>query len=155
MFHTVYVLSTLIIIPVICTLIEYKKRNRKEQLIYHVCKWFIFWAIGFRATTAALMQILNPLYTAALLQVGEESKVVIQELGCAQLGIGVLGILSILNKDFRKSACISCGIFMIFVSILHVTRLTNMNVKEFVSLFGDVFIIFISVLGLLQSGKSR
>lgn len=153
MFHTIYVLSILIIIPIICTLVEYKRSNKKELLIYFIAKWFVFWAIGFRATTAALMQILNPSYTAALLQVGEESKVVIQELGCAQLGIGILGMMSLLKNEFRKSACLSYGIFMVLVSILHITRLSAMNFVEFISLLGDVFIIIVACLGFLESKK--
>ena len=99
------------------------------------------------------MQILNPSYTAALLQVGEESKVVIQELGCAQLGIGILGMMSLLKNEFRKSACLSYGIFMVLVSILHITRLSAMNFVEFISLLGDVFIIIVACLGFLESKK--
>ena len=152
MFHTIYIIITMFLLPTICYLIE----NRKARVTgVDVCKWYIFWTIGFRALTTGAMQFLNSSYTMELLQVSEESKIIIMELGFAQFGIGLIGILSICKKSFRVPAIITYGIFMLGASIIHIVRFTTANAEEIVSLAGDLFVLVIAVVYFVQYQKDK
>lgn len=152
MFHTIYIIITMFLLPTICYLIE----NRKARVTgVDVCKWYIFWTIGFRALTTGAMQFLNSSYTMELLQVSEESKIIIMELGFAQFGIGLIGILSIWKKSFRVPAIITYGIFMLGASIIHIVRFTTANAEEIVSLAGDLFVLVIAVVYFVQYQKDK
>ena len=94
--------------------------------------------------------ILNPSYTMHLLQVGEDSKIVIMELGFAQFGIGILGVLSLLREQYRSSVAISYGFFMMGASYIHITRFTNANFEEMMSLAGDLVFVVIALLYLVH-----
>lgn len=152
MFHTIYIIITMFLLPTSCYLIE----NRKARVTgVDVCKWYIFWTIGFRALTTGAMQFLNSSYTMELLQVSEESKIIIMELGFAQFGIGLIGILSIWKKSFRVPAIITYGIFMLGASIIHIVRFTTANAEEIVSLAGDLFVLVIAVVYFVQYQKDK
>lgn len=152
MFHTIYVIITMFVLPTVCCMVE----NRKRKVVgVDICKWYIFWTIGFRALTTGAMQFLNSSYTMELLQVGEESKIIIMELGFAQFGIGLIGILSLWEKSFRVPTIITYGIFMLGASMIHITRFTTANAEEIVSLAGDLFVLVIAVVYFVQYQKKK
>lgn len=147
MFHTIYIIITMFLLPTIFYLLE----NKKEKVTgMDICKWYIFWTIGFRALTTGAMQFLNSSYTMELLQMGEESKIIIMELGFAQFGIGLIGILSVWKKSFRLPAIITYGIFMLGASLIHIVRFTTANLEEIVSLAGDLFVLVIAIVYFVQ-----
>ena len=152
MFHTIYILLTMFLLPTVCYLAE---RRRRKVVGVEICKWYIFWTIGFRALTTGAMQFLNSSYTMELLKLGEESKIIIMELGFAQFGIGIIAILSLWKHSFRLPAIITYGTFMFGASVLHIVRFTIANVEEIVSLAGDLFVLFIAVVYFVQSLKNR
>lgn len=147
MVHTIVVISTMMVMPLICFLWE---GHKKQYSIEILCKWFLFWIVGVRALTAGAMQFLNPSYTMNLLQVGEDSKIVIMELGFAQFGIGILGVLSLLREQYRTPIAISYGSFMIGASYIHITRFTTANFEEMMSLAGNLVFIVIAILYLVN-----
>ena len=152
MFHTVYILITMFLLPTTCYLLE----SRKRKLVgVDICKWYIFWTIGFRALTTGAMQFLNSSYTMELLQLGEESRIIIMELGFAQFGIGIIAILSLRKQSFRLPSIITYGTFMLGASVIHIVRFTTANVEEIVSLAGDLFVLVIAVVYFVQSLKNR
>jgi hypothetical protein len=57
-------------------------------------KWFVFWAVGIRAFTAGLHQVIRPQFTAKeILGIkGSQQFIIVQELGFANISIGTLGI---------------------------------------------------------------
>ena len=131
------------IIPIICVGIEYHKR--KSGFISILCKWFVFWSIGVRATTTGIMQFANPTYTMALLQLEETSKIIIQELGYAQFGIGIVALLTLVNKSYMGAAAISYGAFMCGASLIHISRISTAEFDEMMSLVGDILVIIIAI----------
>ncbi len=90
--------------------------------------------------------MFNPAYTAALLQLDVPSHFAIQELGCAQFGIGILGVLSLPFFSFRKPAAVSAGVFLLGAAILHIMRLSVLHFDEAVSLFGDLLVVAIALV---------
>ena len=155
MFHALYKLSKSIILPVICILVEISLMNKKG--IQHdkkkICgKWFLFW-IGFGSLSAGLMQSLNPSYTAALLNVTTEDFIVIRELGCANVGMGIIGMLSIKLESFRKPAAIVTGIFILGAIIIHVQRIHAIDLGEIISLVDDIWIFAVACFTVLYKPR--
>ncbi len=158
MFHTLYKISIILIVPLIFVLFEYfyskqKKINCNKLEVF--CKWFTFWAIGISAVTAGFMQIFNPAYTANLLNVNMSDFVVIQELGFANLSMGSLAVLSLKQKNFRLPAAIVYGAYILLCAAIHVTRIKEISYGETVSLVADVWIMIISILTIVTIMKER
>src|SRR6478609_6215113 len=65
-------------------------------LVALIGKWFVFWAIGVRLFLAGLRQIADPAFTAKTIFRIEDPKalIVVQELGFANMALGLLGIAS-------------------------------------------------------------
>ena len=89
-------------------------------------KWFIFWAAGIRLFTAGIKQASNPEFTATKIfrLLKPETYVIIRELGFANIALGVMGILSLLNDSWRILAAISCSIFFGLAAVQHSLRET-------------------------------
>ncbi len=105
--------------------------------------------------TAGLMQTLNPAYTERLLNVGTENMLIIQELGFANLGIGVIAMISLFVPAFRKPAAVAGGIFLTGAAILHLLRLSIIEFGEVMSLAGDLLIVAVAVLTLAYKDKGQ
>ncbi len=138
----------------ICILIEKcvgKKHNKFPDIFELIGKWFLFWALGVSAFTAALMQMFNPSYTANLLSVSINDFIIIKELGYANFSMGILSILSLKWKTFRQPAAISYGMFMLFCMANHLTRLGDINIDEIISTVADLWAVIIAVLVIARS----
>jgi hypothetical protein len=97
----------------------------KAAYCWHlVAKWLIFWGAGMRLFTAGLRQAATPEYTAIhiLKLKGKESYVVIRELGFANISLGIMGILSVLNDSWRMLAALAGSIFFGFAALQHGAR---------------------------------
>ena len=151
MFHIIYILAVMFVIPCICWIIDSVRQKGMSVAVF--CKWFVFWAIGVRALTTGAMQFLNSAYTAQLLQVGEESYVIISELGFAQFAIGLIGIMSLFKKSYRPSAVISYSVFMIRACFIHISRFQTAGFDEIVSLIGDIWVVIIAVIFFVNQRK--
>lgn len=151
MFHTILVLFTMMIMPLICFLWEGHKKCYSIEIL---CKWFLFWIVGVRGLTAGAMQFMNPSYTMSLLQLGEESRIAIMELGAAQFGIGILGVLSLFKEKYRSSVAISYGCFMVGAIYIHISRFTIASADEIMSLIGDLLFLVIALLYLVHTKRS-
>lgn len=157
MLHAIYVVGVMVIAPILCVSIEYirKRKTANPNLILLICKWFMFWSIGVRSVTAGLMQTLNPAYTERLLNVGTENMLIIQELGFANLGVGVIAMISLFVPAFRKPAAVAGGIFLMGAAILHLLRLSIIEFGEVMSLAGDLLIVAVAVLTLVYKEKGQ
>ena len=155
MFHAFYKLSKSIVLPIICILIEISLLNKKGITCNKkdLCgKWFLFW-IGFGSLSTGLMQSLNPSYTATLLDVSPENFIIIRELGCANVGMGIIGILSIKLESFRKPAAIVVGVFILGAIIIHLQRIHNIDFGEAVSLIDDLWIFAVACFTILYKPR--
>jgi hypothetical protein len=138
----------LIILPLLSILLE--------CYFDHVCfgwavagKWFLFWAMGIRLFTAGISQCSNPAFTARILNLrSEESFIVIRELGFANISLGVMGILSVINDNWRSLAAVCGGLFFGLAAIQHILRKPE-NKKEFVAMLGDSLICIFLILYLV------
>ncbi len=134
------------VIPAGFVIFEYNKK--KSDLINIAGKWFFFWAIGIRLLVTGLMQVFNPAYTGGIVG-DDQSYLIIQELGFANLLMGSLAILSLYKPAYIEVASMG-GIYMGLAGILHVLRVhTEVSQKETIALISDLYIFVIAVLYLL------
>lgn len=144
----------LIILPVLSLLGEFY--FEKEPLSWALAgKWFVFSAIGMRLFTAGVSQASNPGFTAGILGMkNEEGFVAIRELGFANIALGVMGILSVINNEWRLLISISGGLFFGMAGIQHLFRNPS-GKKELTALVYDLtvffFIIFLLVYKLFEN----
>jgi hypothetical protein len=112
-------------------------------------KWFVFWAVGIRLFIAGISQSSNPAFTAGIFQMKtKESFVVIRELGFANISLGVMGILSVINDNWRAIAAITGALFFGLAGIQHLFKEKETG-KEWIAMVGDLFVAIVLMLYLL------
>jgi hypothetical protein len=138
-------LSFLLILPVFSILTEHlvEQEGYGWQLLG---KWFIFWAIGIRLFTAGISQASNPTFTAQIFRMkSRESFVIIRELGFANISLGVMGILSVINHDWRLLAAIAGGLFLGIAGIQHLFKKPDSRNEVIAMLYDLSVLLFIGL----------
>ena len=112
-----------------------------SNIVFIIGKWFVFWVIGIRLFTAGIRQIIQPKFTAEnILGLKEkESWVLVRELGFANAALGVLGILSLLFREWIMPCALSGGIFLGLAGINHIF-IKNKNNHEKAAMISDILI---------------
>jgi len=84
-------------------------------------KWFVFWAMGVRLFTAGLRQSIRPRFTAeTILGIkGTGQFIVVQELGFANLAMGLLGMSSLLARGWIFPAALVGCLFIGLAGVRH------------------------------------
>ena len=136
-FYLLMSMTLLLILPLFSIMYGHfiTKEIFDEQLIG---KWFIFWAVGIRLFTAGIKQASDPKFTGTKIFkfTTQESYVVIRELGFANIALGVMGILSLINDSWRIMAAISAAIFFGLAALQHAAR-TPESKNEWIALLYD------------------
>lgn len=147
-----YAISTLgltVVAPVLSVLIELLVSGGSADPMLLVGKWFTFWAGGVRLFVAGLSQVFRPDFTAKnILGVASGSSTgsggagvnqVVQELGFANLSIGLIGILSLLLPGWLVPAALAGGLFYAFAGARHISK-PHKNAKEMIATVTDLFV---------------
>jgi hypothetical protein len=89
-----------------------------------IAKWYVFWAVGWRLFLAGTRQVAQPRYTARVILglQSDEPLVLVRELGFANLGIGLVGIVSLEVASWRLAAALAGGIFYLLAGLNHVLQ---------------------------------
>ena len=105
-----------------------------------VAKWYVFWAVGVRLLLAGLRQIFQPGYTArTILGIeGNESLLLVRELGFANVAFGVLGAATLTWPAWVTAAALAGGIFYALAGVNHVLQ-PHRNKLENVAMVSDLF----------------
>ncbi len=72
---------------------------------------------------------------------------VIRELGFANVSLGVIGILSLINDSWRTLAAISGSLFFGLAGVQHLFK-KSVSLNEVVAMIGDLFVLIILILYL-------
>jgi hypothetical protein len=140
----------LIILPVLSVLAEFYFEHVSFGWAL-AGRWFIFWAMGIRLFTAGISQSSNPSFTARMLNLkSEESFIVIRELGFANMSLGVMGIISVINDHWRSLAAICGCLFFGLAAIQHFVKKPESK-NEFTAMLGDCLICLFLALYLLST----
>lgn len=113
-------------------------------------KWFIFWAVGIRLFTAGITQVFHPDFTRKnifRLQTND-SKPIIQELGIANICIGLVAMLSIYFDQLRIPAALIGGLFFGLAGLFHVYKRPS-GLNEKIALISDVYIFKLMAIFIL------
>ena len=115
------VLMLMFVLPIVSILVELFAFHSTLAILLLVGKWFVFWAIGVRLFTAGVRQAINPQFTAEkILGIkGSQQFIIVQELGFANIAMGTLGIITILNGDWVLPAAIVGLLFLGLAGIRH------------------------------------
>ncbi|PJZ83833.1 DUF6790 family protein [Leptospira harrisiae] len=144
--YVIYISVVMVIAPLCCIVGEIYLRNEETKVLDLTWKWLIFWAIGIRLSSAGLSQVLNPSFTAGILQLSESAHIIVRELGFANLLMGGLAIASLVFPSLRIAATMG-GIYLGAAGILHIVRgIEHVNFKEATALLSDIW-AFSIVLG--------
>ena len=132
-------LSLGIIFPVLCIVSEHKWDHVPFDWQL-TGKWFIFWTVGIRLFTAGIKQASMPEFTGTKIFSfkSKESYVVIRELGFANMSLGAMGILSVINEQWRLIAAITGGLFLGLAGLQHCLK-TPATKNELIALLYDLF----------------
>lgn len=158
MFHLISKVSISIILPLVCILIEIAILKRQSKTIPFkniTLKWLCFWAVGINAISAGVMQAFNPGYTANLLHVTMSDFIVVEELGLAQLSIGIVALLSLKWVGFKKPAVIAYGTYIFGCIIIHFLRFSVIDTGEIISTLNDLWILVVSALIVINKENTQ
>lgn len=146
------IIGLMVIAPIVSILIDLLITTDSTPLIYVIGTWFVFWAIGIRLFTAGIRQIIQPRLTAeGILGIKDKmSWQLVRELGFANLGIGLIAILSLWVPEWRLAGAIAGGIFFLAAGIEHI-RKKERNFEENVALGSDLLIGVIALIFVLWS----
>ncbi len=103
-------------------------------------KWCVFWMVGARLFAAGLRQTLQPRYTAEKILglPGEANRVVVRELGFANLALGVGGIATLAAPSWTPPLALVGGIFYAAAGIQHALH-TGRNKMQSFAMATDLF----------------
>jgi hypothetical protein len=133
------------VLPVVSIAIEWTLGHGTADLIYLVGRWFVFWAGGVRLAIAGIRQIAQPGFTArdifGIADKGAEG--LVQEIGFANVSMGLLGLLTILVPGWTVAAAITGGLYYGLAGGLHLFR-GERNRTETVAMISDLamFVVF-------------
>jgi len=135
------VVLLMLVLPVASILVEILGFNAHAAPILIIGRWFVFWAVGARLFLAGLRQVLQPRFTAeTILGIkGDAPLHVVQELGFANISLGAIGLVSILNGAWVMPAAIAGGLFYGLAGIRHLVK-RNRNRLENTATASDLFI---------------
>jgi hypothetical protein len=140
----VYLLIVILLmasLPIGSILIEILLLKDSADVVLLVGRWFVFWAVGVRQFLAGLRQALLPEFTSEGI-FGIKSKdplPIVQELGFANLSMGVLGILSIAFRALVMPSATVSGLFFGIAGVRHLLRRGKTS-AQLVATVSDLFL---------------
>jgi hypothetical protein len=137
----------LLVAPVASILVQLFGTGTADPL-FAVLRWFVFWAVGVRLGMAGLRQMTNPSFTAdTIFHIQDRAALkIVQELGFANLAMGLLGLISIAERGWVLPAGLAGAVFYGLAGIQHV-RNGERSGHETIALVTDL-LVFV-VLGVL------
>jgi hypothetical protein len=137
------------VFPALSVLIECSILHTSADVLFLIGKWFVFWGVGVRLMLAGLRQIANPTFTAdVIFGVKEKAALtIVQELGFANLSIGLLGVLALVRSEWIVPAAITGGLFYGLAGVKHLIK-GDRNRTENIAMVSDLF-IFLVLAGYL------
>ena len=150
--YLLMVILLLFVFPVASIVTDLLILRRPDALLFLVGKWFVFWGVGVRLFTAGIRQSLKPRFTAKeIFQIkSDEPLVIVQELGFANLSLGLLGLSSIFNLGWIMPAGIAGGLFYGLAGLKHLLR-KQRNVLENVAMISNLFFFGVIVFYIAGS----
>ncbi|HVV94080.1 MAG TPA: DUF6790 family protein [Hyphomicrobiales bacterium] len=142
------VVVLLLVAPVAAILVQIFGFGHAADPLFTVLRWFVFWAVGVRLAIAGIRQMANPAFTAeTIFRIHDrETFKIVQELGFANVSIGLIGLVSIAERGWVLPAGLAGAVFYGLAGIQHV-RNARTTREETIAMVSDL-LVFV-VLGVL------
>ena len=129
------------VLPVGSIFGEIEVLHSHVPIVFLIGKWFVFWSFGVRLLTAGLRQVVQPSFTAkTILGIkGEDAQILVQELGFANMAMGLLGCLTWIRLDWILPSAIVGGVFYALAGAKHVTE-KGKTFNEVLAMASDLLI---------------
>jgi len=134
------ILLTMVVLPIASIVGEMSTTTGVVSFVLVSIKWFAFWAVGVRLLLAGVSQILRPGYTLkGILGIDEpRAHVIAQELGFANVSIGLAGLLSIVFSIWALPVAFIGGLFLGLAGFNHMRR-PDRGLRENVAMISDLW----------------
>lgn len=135
------VIGLMVLAPLISIVIELVVAQGSADVLFVAGKWFLFWGAGVRLFIAGVSQVIRPQFTAQNI-LGEATagaNLVVQELGFANLGIGVASIAGAWVAGWAVPVAIVPAIFLTAAGLRHIAK-KGKNTKELLALATDLLV---------------
>jgi hypothetical protein len=109
-----------------------------------VLKGFVFWSVGVRLLAAGLRQVFRPEATAeGILGIDDpRARIVVRELGFANLAVGMTGILSLFFPSWADPAAVAGGLFLGLAGGNHALQ-SRKTAQEKAAMLSDLFVCLV------------
>jgi len=116
-----------------------------------ITKWFVFWAVGVRLSTAGFGQMIRPQFTAGKIFEFKTAEpiFIIRELGFANFSWGIVALLTLFNPTWLAPAAIGGMIFYGLASLNHLLK-KDKNRTEYVTLISDFFAFVVLLVSVVE-----
>lgn len=108
--------------------------------------WTVFWGIGVRLLLAGFSQIARPDFTSrSILGIkSKETRIIVRELGFANVAIGLAGILSLWLTHWSPMVALVGGLFLGLDGIQHLLK-QKRTIKENIAMVTDLFVAVVAL----------
>ena len=150
--YLIAVLLFMFVLPLGSIFVQVLAQANLDNWILLIGRWFGFWTVGIRLLLAGLRQAIRPEFTAERIFdiKGKEPLPIVQELGFANIAMGVLGTISILSIHWIVPTAILGAIFYACAGVKHITR-KGKNRNEMIATISDMFAAVVLALYLILS----
>jgi hypothetical protein len=133
------IIALLFVFPLASILIEWIAGN--ADIAWLIGKWFVFWAVGVRLFVAGVRQAAQPAFTAAtIFEIKDkDAEKIVTELGFANLAMGLLGLVSLIQPAWVVPAAIVGGLYYGLAGIKHALN-SGRNAGQNIALVSDLAI---------------
>jgi hypothetical protein len=139
--YLVMVIGLMVVAPIVSIVIELSVAQGSADVLFVIGKWFLFWGAGVRLFTAGISQVIRPQFTAQNI-LGETTPAanqVVQELGFANLGMGVAAIAAAWVPGWALPVAIVPAIFLTAAGVRHLFK-KEKNTKELLATLSDLLV---------------
>jgi len=150
--YFVMVIGLMVVLPLISVIAEFAVSGGSADVLPLAGKWFLFWGVGVRLFIAGLSQTFRPEFTAENILGNKDTGAtqVVKELGFANIGMGVLGLVAPWVAGWSVPAAIAPAIFLGLAGIVHVAK-KHKNSKEWAATVTDLIVAIVLAIFVVVS----
>jgi len=150
--YFVSVILLLLVLPVVSVVTEATLFPHGAGTMALVGRWFCFWGCGVRLFLAGVRQVIQPRFTAEDIFGIRDAKAlgIVRELGFANLSMGLLGLLSVAQREWVVPAAVVGGLYYGLACGGHFAK-AERNPKEWMAMLSDAFIFIVLAIFVVTS----
>lgn len=143
--YRLLILAIMVVLPILGVVLGLAGSGWSADPWPFIGNWFVFWGVGVRLFTAGVSQIVRPQFTSVSILGAENAGAgqVVQELGFANVAMGVVGLIATLwLPGWTVPAALFGAIFLGLAGFRHIAK-KHKNANEAVDTYTDVFVAVI------------